>query len=133
MGSESFGKPKWTIGEDDAVEKKKDIYRLRSPLKRGLLTSTIVEYYASDFYYGVYDYSGNLIQASAKESLVERIVDFFGTMSTNLSGAKAGKGREDFPAIENRKIVVTHLVRERKSYHIGGGTSGSGLKGLLPK
>lgn len=117
-GLEDLGNPKLTMGLKDTVEKG-STWRLRAPLGRSLFASPIIEYYGTEFYYGVYDYSGNLNRNSGRGSLIERMIDFFETLATNLSGTGPPKPREDYPAIENRKVVVTHLVRERKSYRLG--------------
>jgi 5-methylcytosine-specific restriction endonuclease McrA len=111
----ALGKPKLAIKNKDAVEEGR-IWRLRAPLGRSLFGSPIIEYYGTEFYYGLYDYGGTLAQSSGRESLVVMMVDFFETLATNLAGKGPTKRREDFPAIENRKVVVTHLRRERKSY-----------------
>jgi 5-methylcytosine-specific restriction endonuclease McrA len=115
FGLKALGKPQLAIKDKDTIEKGNN-WRLRNPLGRGLFASPIIEYYGTEFYYGLYDYGSNLSQSSGRESLIERMVDFFESLATNLPGKGPSKRREDFPATENRKVVVTHLRRERNSH-----------------
>jgi len=113
---DDLGKPKLTIKEKDAAEIGNKV-RLRSRLDRTVFGSPVLEYYDDEFYYGVYDYGENLTYTVGKEALIEKIADFFETVSSNLPGAPTSNiDREHYPALENRKIIVTHLRRERKSY-----------------
>ena len=68
-------------------------------------------------YYGIYDLTVRSDGNEVNPKLVARAASFFESVARTLPKAKQeNEEREVYPQIENRKIVTSHLQRERSSY-----------------
>lgn len=109
--------PPYELYDDDVIrEKSRGIKRLGSPLKSNQFGHSCLERYHQEgiFYYGIYDPPDD---EKIRSRLIERIVEFFETVIRELPESKEENlERNAYPKIENRKLVSSHLRRERSGY-----------------
>jgi len=94
-------------------------YRLRAPMRRDRFGRPFLECYPNKkaFFYGIYDDAEVPPEGKDRDRLVERIVGFFESVLTSLPEFSAPELNHDvYPKIENRKVVASHLRRERSGY-----------------
>jgi len=78
------------------------------------------EYWGKWFYFGIYDLTPRSAGTEADPKLVARAVEFFEDVARTMPRAKERDvEREIYPQIENRKVVTSHLHRERSGYLAG--------------
>lgn len=101
--------------DDNANERK---IKLNRKLLRKSFEVPILEFYDLSKYYffGIYEYSTIKLTDLEIEKLVERIANFFNTVLENMITVKNNSNYQDYSAIENRKKVVSHILRERNSF-----------------
>lgn len=118
-GKKSIGEPRRLSDEDMITDKKTKSYMISSPLKKSEYGRPIIEMYGDEVecYYGIYEHQKNTNNKRAFNLLVKRIVEFIETLARDLPGTKhADPERDSFPKQENRKLVKTHISRERDSH-----------------
>lgn len=93
-------------------------YFLNERLSRKEFGAAILEEYWGEWsYYGIYDLTVRSDGNEVNPKLVARAASFFESVARTLPKAKQeNEEREVYPQIENRKIVTSHLHRERSSY-----------------
>jgi len=119
LGLRRIGSP-YELYDDDVIqEKPHGIKRLRAPLKSNQFGHSYLERYHKEgnFFYGIYDSIHPPVNEKIRSRLVERIVEFFETVIRELpESQKEDPERNAYPKIENRKLVSSHLRRERSGY-----------------
>ena len=105
-----------TITEDDMGYG--DFAILKERLRRHEFGEAIFEAYQDKwFYFGIYDLSSRLSGAKVNSKAVARAADFFEEVARALPSAKErGAERDIYPRFENRKVVKSHLSRERSGF-----------------
>jgi 5-methylcytosine-specific restriction endonuclease McrA len=91
---------------------------LSERLRRDEFGAAILEEYKGKWcYFGIYDHSAGI---GFNPKLVTRAVEFFEDVTRTMPRAKErDMEREIYPQIENRKVVTSHLHRERSGYLAG--------------
>jgi predicted HNH restriction endonuclease len=75
------------------------------------------EYWSRWSYYGIYDQTVRSAGSDVNPNLVARAASFFLSVARLMPNAKPeNEEREVYPQIENRKLVTSHLHRERSRY-----------------
>lgn len=94
------------------------IPQLAKPLKIKDFGRPVLEQYPknNEFFYGVYVFEKLGLQRNETKRLISRVVEFTRTINEALAQEKARQEAEDYKAIENRKAVQRHLLRERRSH-----------------
>jgi hypothetical protein len=117
----TFSKPQ--LGQHISIKlsdwtNNQDIPQLKIPLKKIQFGKPVFEQYPEnkEFFYGIYVYERTGLQQDATRRLVSRIVEFIYTINEELAKDKAKQGLDDYKAVENRKLVQIHLLRERRSH-----------------
>jgi 5-methylcytosine-specific restriction endonuclease McrA len=89
-------------------------------LRRDEFGAAILEEYKGKWcYYGIYDLTRSA-GTEVNPNLCARAVEFFEDVARTLPRAKERDiEREIYPQIENRKLVTSHLYRERSGYLAG--------------
>ena len=108
-----------TITDKDT---ERDGYRfLTERLRRDEFGEVIFEeYWGKWFYYGIYDQTVRFASNEVNPKLVARAVEFFEDVARAQPGTKERDVEcEVYPQIENRKVVTSHLRRERSGYLAG--------------
>jgi hypothetical protein len=115
-GAPSYLKPNKELFNNDFEKVKSGFWSLKHSFDlRDYAARYYEEYYGRHFFFGVYD-SQKADRPKAVRSVVRKAVNFFEEILSNLPSTKmAGAVYSDFPRIENRKIVRTHILRERSS------------------
>jgi 5-methylcytosine-specific restriction endonuclease McrA len=93
-------------------------YFLSERLRRNEFGSAILEeYWGKLCYYGIYDLTVRSASTEVNPKLCARAASFFESVARTMPNAKPeNEEREVYPHIENRKLVTSHLRRERSSY-----------------
>lgn len=96
-------------------------YFLSERLRRDEFGEIILEeYWGKWCFYGIYDLTVRSAGTEVNPKLVARAVEFFEDVARTLPRAKERDAeREVYPQIENRKLVASHLYRERSGYLAG--------------
>jgi len=115
-GAPSYLKPNKELFNNDFEKVKSGFWSLKHSFDlRDYAARYYEEYYGRHYFFGVYD-SQKADRPKAVRSVVRKAVNFFEEILSNLPSTKmAGAVYSDFPRIENRKIVRTHILRERSS------------------
>jgi predicted HNH restriction endonuclease len=75
------------------------------------------EYWGTWFYFGIYDLTVRSAGTEVNPNLCARAASFFESVARTLPKATPENDeREVYPQTENRKLVTSHLQRERSSY-----------------
>lgn len=95
-----------------------DFYYLKKRLRREEFLEAFLEEYWGDWsYFGIYDTTVRSENNEINPRLVARAADFFEDVARAQPGTKErDANREVYPQIENRKIVISHQLRERSGY-----------------
>ena len=79
------------------------------------MKSQLLNYILLNIIYGVFNFSSIELSQRGIEKLVSKIISFFNSILENLLAEKNQLVFQDYSAVENRKKVVSHLLRERNS------------------
>ena len=112
------GEPK-ELKDRDVVDISPNIGQMREQLQRRNFGRPFLEQYkeAGTYFYGIYDYGGMPSSLRERGRVIERAAEFFETIVRGLPSAKpSDDDRKIYPAIENRRIVTSHLRRERSGH-----------------
>ncbi|MBE7495753.1 MAG: HNH endonuclease [Verrucomicrobiaceae bacterium] len=106
-----------TLGSADVEERR--YAHLKRPLPAGKLNAPVAEHYEdeeSHHYFGFYErMKGTPAQIEAR--FTRQAVDFFMDVIRQLPGStEDDEQAEVFPQIENRRLVRSHLIRERSRF-----------------
>jgi len=95
-----------------------DYARLANRLAKNKFGRPVYECYPehNEYFYGVYELDGTGLQRNQLTRLVERVADFFQTITESVSEGASRSDYETYRAVENRRSVILHLRRERKSH-----------------
>jgi 5-methylcytosine-specific restriction endonuclease McrA len=95
-----------------------DFYFLPDHIKRNEFGEAVLEEYWERYsYFGIYDVTGRLKAAKVNPDVVARAAAFFETVARSLpQSERENEEHEVFPQEENRKLVTSHLRRERSRY-----------------
>jgi 5-methylcytosine-specific restriction endonuclease McrA len=98
--------------------KRKGFYFLKERLRKNEFGPAIFEEYWDRWcYFGIYDVSPRSVDSQINPKLCARGASFFESVARAQPNATPENAeREVYPQIENRKLVVSHLRRERSSY-----------------
>lgn len=115
LANKKFGIP-FKIGPKDIKDEKK-VYVLSKQLSKNKFGSPILEKHERQFYYyyGIYEFDQTGLSQDVSERLSLRVTDFFYDIVEVLQKTTQIQN-EDYPGIENRKSVRTHIYRERRSH-----------------
>lgn len=115
-GVEKRLRPHWTFTEED-LESGRFVYLVK-PLKRSQFGVPYFENYEEGLrFFGMYDLSVRKERAGVNPYLCARIAAFLESVSRTLPGSRPeGTEREVYSKFENRKIVESHLRRERSQF-----------------
>lgn len=104
------------ITEKDA--EREGFYFLTKRLRRDEFGSAILEEYWDRLcYYGIYDLTLRSDGTTLNPALCARAASFFESVARTLPKATPeSEAHEVYPQVENRKLVSSHLQRERSSY-----------------
>jgi len=113
--SKKVGKKLWPVRivtVDDTDDEK--YLRLSKPLTRSEFNAPLLEKYSDGrTFYGIYDLTQGTTQRVSSR-FCTRAAAFFEDVARSLPQSKiADENRDIYPQIENRKIVASHLQRER--------------------
>lgn len=97
---------------------KGDFYFLPDSIKRHEFGEAVLEEYWERYsYFGIYDVTGRLKATKVNPDVVARAAAFFETVVRSLPQSEGEKEEQEvFPQVENRKLVTSHLQRERSRY-----------------
>lgn len=118
LGSKRIGVP-YELSDDDWIQEKPEHKRLRVPLKNNQLGHSYLERYPKEehFFYGIYELVHPPVGEKVRSRLVERIVEFFETVTRELPESQKEEHESNaYPRMENRKLVSSHIRRERSGY-----------------
>ncbi len=106
----SIYKSDWSVDEEVAT--------LSKPLGRREFGRPLFERYPKDdvYLYGIYEYEKLGLKRNETRRLIERVVYFVVTINEALSKEQIRQEAEVYQAVENRKAVQKHLLRERKGH-----------------
>jgi HNH endonuclease len=106
--------PHHTITDKD-IKRRDGYYYLKKPLNReGFNKPTLENYWGKYLYYGIFDWTVRSGGNSVNPYLCARAAAFFESVARAQPKAKPENvDREVYPQFENRKLVVSHLQRER--------------------
>jgi 5-methylcytosine-specific restriction endonuclease McrA len=95
-----------------------DFYYLKKHLRRkDFLAAFLEEYWGEWSYFGIYDPTVRSEANDVNPQLIARAADFFEDVARAQPGImERDTNREVYPRIENRKVVISHLRRERSGY-----------------
>lgn len=96
-----------------------DFLALAKNLERQAYGKPIFEKYRNDYsyFYGFYDLTAQTTGTAVNVNFCRRAAAFIESVARTLPYSKPeDPDRETFPKIENRKKVVSHLLRERSRY-----------------
>lgn len=110
-----------TITHKDMDKHGGKFYYLNERLRRDEFNAAILEEYFNRWsYYGIYDVTVRSASSEVNPRLVNRAADFFLSVARLMPNAKPeNEEREVYPQTENRKLVTSHLHRERSRYLAG--------------
>jgi predicted HNH restriction endonuclease len=93
-------------------------YFLSKRLGRSDFGEVILEEYGGKWcYYGIYDLTIRTDATNVNPHLVQRAAAFFESVARTRPAARLeSESHAVYPQIENRKIVMSHIQRERSSY-----------------
>ncbi len=93
-------------------------YFLNEPIRRGEFGAAILEEYWGQWsYYGIYDVTIRSAGSEVNPKLVARAASFFLSVARTMPNATPEKEEHEvYPQFENRKVITSHLQRERSSY-----------------
>lgn len=93
-------------------------YFLKEPLRRNEFGGAVLEeYWGRWSYFGIYDLTSISAGTAVDPKLVVRAAAFFETFARAMPRAESeNEERDIFPRVENRKVVASHLHRERSRY-----------------
>jgi 5-methylcytosine-specific restriction endonuclease McrA len=124
-GEKRIGKPYKLFDDDLIIDKKTRYYKVAVPFNKTDFGRPFIEQYdkskeyAKEYYYGVYEHHIKSFTNRSAKSIIKRIVEFIETLSGDLPGSKPHDPERDiFPRVENRKLVSSHVIRERNGYLI---------------
>ena len=114
LAKRKFAKP-WEINSND-IENEVNIV-LSKRLAKNQFGRPILEKYVQEnqYFYGVYEFDQTGLKQDVLERLVLRATDFFCDIVEVLHKTSQIQN-DDFPGIENRQLVTTHILRERRSH-----------------
>ena len=93
-----------------------DVFKLNEPLKRREFYEPILEKYVDgETFLGIYDHT-RPDSAAISHRFITLAAGFFESVARSMDRAKPeDESHEAYPQLENRKIVASHLRRERSS------------------
>jgi len=104
---------------DNDVNRSTDIPRLKVPVSGDKLSRPFHEFYRHEYeraFFGVYEQDTPKYGSEKWDELVERVVSFYETAILELPRANMASNSGTYPKYENRKIVASHIGRERSRY-----------------
>jgi len=99
-------------------DRESDNVRLANRLAKNKFGRPVYECYPEndEYFYGVYELDRTGLQRNQLTRLVERVADFFQTITESVSEGVSRSDYEAYRAVENRRSVILHLHRERRSH-----------------
>lgn len=90
--------------------------RLEKQLAKARFGHPLYERYKAnkEYFFGIYEFDRTGLRRNELTRLVERVADFFQTISDSISRDERERDYDTYRTVENRKSVARHLKRERR-------------------